>query len=122
MEEVRKGVEKAYQESAHSQPGRNRPSHHPDGEGTGAPAVAVYEKPDSESLFIRFADNAVPIGDGPRKDYLNIDRMIWAARKSARDAIHPGYGFLAENADFSEACEKAGIVFIAPRPGDPGPR
>ena len=82
----------------------------------GLQAVAVYEKPDSESLFIRFADNAVPIGDGPRKDYLNIDRMIWAARKSGADAIHPGYGFLAENADFSEACEKAGIVFIGPPP------
>ncbi|HNT56473.1 MAG TPA: biotin carboxylase N-terminal domain-containing protein, partial [Syntrophales bacterium] len=82
----------------------------------GLEAVAVYEKPDSESLFIRFADDAIPIGDGPRKDYLSIDRMIWAARKSGADAIHPGYGFLAENADFSEACEKAGIIFIGPPP------
>lgn len=82
----------------------------------GLEAVAVYEKPDSESLFIRFADDAIPIGDGPRKDYLSIDRMIWAARKSGADAIHPGYGFLAENADFSEACEKEGINFIGPPP------
>jgi acetyl-CoA carboxylase biotin carboxylase subunit len=82
----------------------------------GLQAVAVYEKPDNESLFIRFADHAVPIGDGPRRDYLNIERMIWAAQKSGADAIHPGYGFLAENADFSEACEKAGIVFIGPPP------
>ncbi|MCD6153378.1 MAG: ATP-grasp domain-containing protein [Syntrophobacterales bacterium] len=78
--------------------------------------VAVYEKPDSESLFIRFADEAILIGNGPRKDYLDIDRMIWAARKSGADAIHPGYGFLAENPDFSAECEKAGIIFIGPPP------
>lgn len=82
----------------------------------GLSAVAVYERPDSESLFIRFADDAILIGDGPRKDYLDIDRLIWAARKSGADAIHPGYGFLAENADFSAACEKAGIIFIGPPP------
>lgn len=80
-------------------------------------AVAVYEKPDSESLFIRFADDAILIGDGPRKDYLNIDRIIWAARQCGADAIHPGYGFLAENSDFSAACEQAGITFIGPPPG-----
>jgi acetyl-CoA carboxylase biotin carboxylase subunit len=78
--------------------------------------IAVYEKPDSESLFIRFADEAILIGDGPRKDYLDIDKMIWAARKSGADAIHPGYGFLAENPDFSAECEKAGIIFIGPPP------
>jgi len=82
----------------------------------GLSAVAVYEKPDSESLFIRFADDAILIGDGPRKDYLDIDKMIWAARQSGADAIHPGYGFLAENADFSAACEDAGIIFIGPPP------
>jgi len=83
----------------------------------GLDAVAVYEKPDSEAYFLRFADDAVMLGDGPRKDYLNIDKIIWAARNSGADAIHPGYGFLAENADFSEACEKAGIIFIGPPPG-----
>ncbi|MCD6353396.1 MAG: ATP-grasp domain-containing protein [Proteobacteria bacterium] len=77
-------------------------------------AIAVYEKPDSEALFIRFADDAILVGDGPRKDYLDPDRMIWAAHISGADAIHPGYGFLAENAEFSAACEKAGIVFIGP--------
>jgi pyruvate carboxylase subunit A len=82
----------------------------------GLDAVAVYEKPDSEAYFLRFADEAVMLGDGPRKDYLNIEKMIWAARNSGADAIHPGYGFLAENADFSDACEKAGIVFIGPPP------
>ena len=79
-------------------------------------AVAVYEKPDSESLFIRFADEAIMIGDGPRKDYLDIDRIIWAAHKSGADAIHPGYGFLAENPDFSAVCKKEGIIFIGPPP------
>ncbi|MBP9021017.1 MAG: ATP-grasp domain-containing protein, partial [Syntrophobacterales bacterium] len=56
------------------------------------------------------------IGDGPRKDYLDIEKIIWAARNSGADAIHPGYGFLAENADFAEACERAGIIFIGPTP------
>ncbi|MGD0275555.1 MAG: biotin carboxylase N-terminal domain-containing protein [Syntrophales bacterium] len=80
-------------------------------------SVAIYEKPDSEAYYIRMVDNAILIGDGPRKDYLDIDKIIWAARKSGADAIHPGYGFLAENADFSEACEKNGIIFIGPPPG-----
>lgn len=82
----------------------------------GLEAVAVYEKPDSESPYIRLADDAIMIGDRPRKEYLDIDKIIWAARKSGADAIHPGYGFLSENADFSEACEKAGIIFIGPPP------
>ena len=79
-------------------------------------AAVVYEKPDSESYHIRLADEAILIGDGPRKDYLDIDRIIWAARRCQADAIHPGYGFLAENADFPMACEKAGIIFIGPPP------
>lgn len=83
----------------------------------GLDAVAVYEKPDNEAYFIRYADDAIMIGDGPRKDYLDIDKIIWAARKSGADAIHPGYGFLAENTDFSAECEKAGLIFIGPPPG-----
>ena len=82
----------------------------------GLTAVAVYERPDSESMFIRSADDAICIGDGPRKDYLDIERMIWAARKTGACAIHPGYGFLAENPEFSRACEEAGLVFIGPPP------
>lgn len=82
----------------------------------GLEAVAVYEKTDSESHYIRLADDAIMIGDQPRKEYLNIDKIIWAARKSGADAIHPGYGFLSENADFSAACEDAGIIFIGPPP------
>ena len=82
----------------------------------GIDTVAIYEKPDSEAYLLRFADQAIMIGDGPRKDYLNIERIIWAAKKAGADAIHPGYGFLAENADFSAACEAAGIIFIGPPP------
>ena len=78
--------------------------------------VAVYEKPDSEAYFLRFADQAILIGDGPRKDYLNIDKIIWAAQKAGADAIHPGYGFLSENPDLATACEDAGITFIGPPP------
>jgi pyruvate carboxylase subunit A len=82
----------------------------------GLEVVAIYEKPDSEAHYIRLADDAIMIGDRPRKEYLDIDKIIWAARKSGADAVHPGYGFLSENADFSAACAKAGIIFIGPPP------
>lgn len=77
-------------------------------------AVAVYETPDKESRHIRIADEAILLGDGPRCDYLDIDKIIQAAKKSGAVAIHPGYGFLAENADFARACEAEGIIFIGP--------
>ena len=77
-------------------------------------AVAIYETPDEDSKHIRIADEAVWLGDGPRCDYLNIEKVVKAAQKTGATAIHPGYGFLAENADFARACEKAGIVFIGP--------
>ena len=80
----------------------------------GVKTVAVYEKPDSEANYIRLADTAVMIGDGPVVDYLNIDKIIRVALESGVDAVHPGYGFLAENADFAEACDKAGLIFIGP--------
>jgi acetyl/propionyl-CoA carboxylase alpha subunit len=82
----------------------------------GLDTVAVYEKPDREAYYLRFADEAIMIGDGPRKDYLNIDKIIWAAQKSGADAIHPGYGFLSENPELASACEDAGITFIGPPP------
>ena len=77
-------------------------------------AVALYETPDKDSRHIRIANEAIWIGDGPRSDYLNIDKVIDAALKCGAIAIHPGYGFLAENPDFARACEKAGIIFIGP--------
>ncbi len=80
----------------------------------GCLAVAVYEAPDEMSRHIRIADQAILLGDGPRSDYLNIDKIIRAAKMSESDAIHPGYGFLAENPYFAKACESAGIIFIGP--------
>ena len=77
-------------------------------------AVAVYETPDQKSRHIRIANEAVLLGDGPRCDYLNIEKVIKAAKRSGACAIHPGYGFLAENPYFAKACETAGLVFIGP--------
>ncbi len=80
----------------------------------GLKAVAIYETPDQESRHIREADESIWIGDGPRKDYLNIDKVIWAAKKTECQAIHPGYGFLAENPNLAKACEEESIIFIGP--------
>lgn len=80
----------------------------------GHDAIAVYETPDEMSRHIRIADEAILLGEGPRCDYLNIEKVIRAAKKSGACAIHPGYGFLAENPFFARACEKAGIIFIGP--------
>jgi len=79
-------------------------------------AVTVYEKPDSEASYLRLADQSIFIGDGPRKDYLNVEKIIWAAKKANADAIHPGYGFLAENPELAQACIDADITFIGPSP------
>src|SRR6267378_410963 len=79
--------------------------------------VAVYSTVDRESLHVRFADEAVCIGDAPSKDsYLNIPRIISAAEITNADAIHPGYGFLSERAEFSAVCHEYGIKFIGPTP------
>jgi acetyl-CoA carboxylase biotin carboxylase subunit len=82
----------------------------------GLQTVAVYSDFDRDALHVRMADQAVPIGAAPSRDsYLNIEKIISAARLTGADAIHPGYGFLSENAEFASACEEAGIVFIGPR-------
>jgi len=80
----------------------------------GHTAVALYETPDKDAIHIRTADEAIWIGNGPRCDYLNIEKVIAAAKKSGATAVHPGYGFLAENPGFAKACEDAGIAFIGP--------
>ncbi|HXD21937.1 MAG TPA: biotin carboxylase N-terminal domain-containing protein, partial [Gemmatimonadaceae bacterium] len=83
----------------------------------GIETVAVYSEADRESLHVRFADDDVCIGPAPaRESYLKIPRIIAAAEITGADAIHPGYGFLAENAEFAEICAASKIAFIGPTP------
>jgi acetyl-CoA carboxylase biotin carboxylase subunit len=83
----------------------------------GVSTVAVHSEADEDSLHVRFADEFVCIGPGPAlKSYLNIPAVIAAAEITDADAIHPGYGFMAENADFAEMCESCDIAFIGPSP------
>jgi pyruvate carboxylase subunit A len=81
----------------------------------GIPSVAVYSEADKEALFAEYADEAYCIGPPPAtQSYLNIQKVIEVAKESGADAIHPGYGFLAENPKFARACEEEGVKFIGP--------
>jgi acetyl/propionyl-CoA carboxylase alpha subunit len=81
----------------------------------GIEAVAVYSEADKESLHTQLADEAICIGPGPSvKSYLNMESIISAAIVSGADAIHPGFGFLSENARFAQICEQCGITFVGP--------
>ncbi|HEY8697507.1 MAG TPA: acetyl-CoA carboxylase biotin carboxylase subunit [Rhizomicrobium sp.] len=84
----------------------------------GLRTVAVYSDADAAALHVEMADEAVRIGPPPARDsYLKVDAILAAARATGAEAIHPGYGFLSENAEFAEACAAAGIVFVGPPPG-----
>ena len=83
----------------------------------GIRTVAVHSEADTEAKYVRLADESVCIGPAPSsQSYLNIPAIISAAEVTDSEAIHPGYGFLSENADFAERVERSGFVFIGPRP------
>ena len=84
---------------------------------TGVKSVAVYSEADRHAMHVNLADEAVCIGPAPaRESYLNADRILQVARETGAQAVHPGYGFLSENAEFAEACGQAGIAFVGPTP------
>jgi len=83
----------------------------------GAGAVAVYAQADGASLHVTGADEAWSLGDGPAATtYLDVERILAIAHEAGAQAIHPGYGFLSENAAFAERCAAAGITFVGPTP------
>jgi acetyl-CoA carboxylase biotin carboxylase subunit len=83
----------------------------------GIKTVAVHSEADAEAKYVRLADESVCIGPPPSlKSYLHVPAIIAAAEVTDAEAIHPGYGFLSENADFAERVEQSGFVFIGPRP------
>src|SRR6185437_666169 len=81
----------------------------------GMRTIAVYAAADAEALHVRACDEAHPIGPAPAAEsYLVSERIIGVARTARAECIHPGYGFLSENAEFADACAKAGLVFVGP--------
>src|SRR3546814_5551454 len=83
----------------------------------GINTVAVYSEADRRSPHVQFADEAICIGPPPANDsYLSVEKILEACRKTGADAVHPGYGFLSENAAFARALEQAGLIFVGPPP------
>src|SRR3989442_16021479 len=84
--------------------------------GVGIPTVGVFSEDDAASLHVRHVDAARPLsGCGPRA-YLDVEQLLAVARETGCDAVHPGYGFLSEQADFARRCAEAGLTFVGPRP------
>src|SRR3546814_9860962 len=85
----------------------------------GVRTSAVVSEADRNALHTRLADEAVTIGPASaRESYLNVGALLQAARRTGAEAVHPGYGFLSENAAFAEACRDAGLIFVGPSPED----
>src|SRR3954451_7872669 len=83
----------------------------------GTRTIAVFSEPDENALHVRLCDEAHLIGPAPaRESYLRIDRLVEVARGTGAECVHPGYGFLSENADFAQACADAGVIFVGPPP------
>src|SRR5438445_3521185 len=81
----------------------------------GIASVAVFSDADRREPHVRMADEAVHLpGTAPRDTYLSMERVLAAAKRTGADAVHPGYGFLSQNADFVDACDAAGVTFIGP--------
>ena len=83
----------------------------------GIRSVAIYSDADRTAMHVRLADEAYPVGEAPsERSYLNIEAILEVCKASGAEAVHPGYGFLSENAAFAKACADAGLVFIGPSP------
>src|SRR5256886_14446079 len=89
--------------------------------GLGTPTVGVFSEDDAASLHVRHVDTARPLrGRGPRA-YLDVEQLLAVALETGCDAVHPGYGFLSEQAGFARRCAEAGLTFVGPRPETPPP-
>src|SRR5437867_10847937 len=84
----------------------------------GIRTVAMYAECDATAIFVKKADEAHLVGPGPVQGFLDMQAIVDLAKRSGADGIHPGYGFLSENADFAKLCEASGITFIGPSPED----
>ena len=106
-----------YLPSAHRQPRRDRGAHRADRTSPGIATVGVYSEPDANALHVDSVDVAIALGGAtPAESYLRGDAIIAAALDTDADAIHPGYGFLAENAAFAQAVIDAGLIWVGPTP------